>query len=464
VTGLVALSVRITARRDFAGIQGVIGATALGPALLLLRSQPYKAHSAWKRYPAAMLYGLTVLTAVTNAIAFKPSGEANTLNLRAEDRLGLGITPLVYSAFLLVLVLVLWWMNGYRFGVVKPGQGEEGGLPAADAQPSTAAVEEQVVVFTNPLHATPLPVAAHTLPVVQPPPPGPRPLWRRHRDAEGDLFWVADIPDGVGGCEVHSAWDLPVGAETSCGWQHCEENGLWCHTESGAVSQDPPELDPGRAERERQEALAAQQRAKEEEERLQRTKREEEERLRRAKEEEEGRRARAEEEEEERQRRARELELQALREAQRALEEECTAAVAEAQRREAALATQRAAQRAADAEELARREALLQAEWEAQVQAQVEADKERVEASAALQRHMERHGEEEAARLAEEKAAQLAEEAAVRAAEEERARKMQPKKSAGEGLSEEFLSLVGKLKKVEGRLKGNNKRGGEAKW
>ncbi len=462
VTGLVALSVRITARRDFAGIQGVIGATALGPALLLLRSQPYKAHSAWKRYPAAMLYGLTVLTALTNAIAFQPTGEANTLPLRAEDRLGLGVTPLVYSAFLLVLVLVLWWMNGYRFGVVKPGQGEEGALPAADAQPSTAAAEKKVVVFTNPLHATPLPE-------VQPPPSGPRPMWRRHRDADGDLFWVVDIPDGVGGCEVLSSWDLPEGAETSCGWRHCEDNGLWCHMESGAVSRDPPELDPGRAERERQEALAALQRAKEEEERLQSAKREEEERLqrakregeerlRRAKEEEEGRRARAEEEEE-RQRRARERELQALREAQRALEEECTAAVAEAQRREAALAAQRAAQRAADAEELARREALLQAEWEAQVRTQVEADKERVEAGAALQRHMEKHGEEEAARLAE-KAAQLAEEAAVRAAEEERARveRLQLEKSTGEGLSKEFLFLVGKVKKVEGRLKGN--RGG----
>ena len=74
------------------------------------------------------------------------------------------------------------------------------------------------------------------------------------------------------------------------------------------------------------------------------------------------------------------------------------------------------------------------------MRAQVEADRERVEASAALQSHMERHGEEEAA---------------VRVAEEDRAREaqVQLEKSTGEGLSKEFLFLVGKVKKVEGRLK-----------
>jgi hypothetical protein len=139
--------------------------------------------------------------------------------------------------------------------------------------------------------------------------------------------------------------------------------------------------------------------------------------------------------------------VEALREAQRALDEEYAAASAEALRRESALAAQREARRAAEAEELARGEALAQAEWEAQVRAQVEADRERVEASAALQSHMERHGEEEAVKLAEE--------AAVRVAEEDRAREaqVQLEKSTGEGLSKEFLFLVGKVKKVEGRLK-----------
>jgi hypothetical protein len=65
--------------------------------------------------------------------------------------------------------------------------------------------------------------------------------WRRVALEDGDSFWHHPATDV-------SAYELPPGAATACGWRHRQGKGLWAHGESGATSPRPPPADAGEAE------------------------------------------------------------------------------------------------------------------------------------------------------------------------------------------------------------------------
>ena len=87
-----------------------------------------------------------------------------------------------------------WWLNGYRFGA-----------PGAAPGPS--------------------------------PPAARQGLWERV-ECEGnqEAYWHQRASG-------ESAWELPSGAATTCGWQHSVETGQWRHAASGAATATPPPLD-----------------------------------------------------------------------------------------------------------------------------------------------------------------------------------------------------------------------------
>jgi len=61
-------------------------------------------------------------------------------------------------------------------------------------------------------------------------------LWERaHDSADGDRFW--HLPSqGI------SLYELPLEAQTQCGWYHSLEEGVWVHAPSEATSLSPPSL------------------------------------------------------------------------------------------------------------------------------------------------------------------------------------------------------------------------------
>jgi hypothetical protein len=246
-TGLVALSARTTGTPDFVGVNACVVLVAAAYMGALTRAQPFTPQHAWKRVATGGLHGLTALTAVFSA----------AVRGGAAAAAGLGNVPLAYALGLLLLMVGAWWMNGFRYGVPVPATGVK-----HPPQPPTHAGDAPATVV-NPLRAAPAapaaaaPAEAHAVAVapapennegageggtIHPPPPPPPPRgelearWRREKADDGDAFWFLP-PTG------ESAWELPAGARTECGWAHDEAAGLWLHGTLGVTRAEPPPLD-----------------------------------------------------------------------------------------------------------------------------------------------------------------------------------------------------------------------------
>lgn len=212
-TGLVGMSKRTRTREGYSVTQGGIIAAATVSILLLWRVQPFVTAHAWKRFPSGALHGLTALTALINALIANDSKGGDS-----QAQFSLGIVPLIYAIFLCCAIVISWWINTFYYG----GGDED----ASNLEPQTPG-HSLGSTTANPLNGGKCkpPKTIHSLP----------PPWSRACDGE-DVWWVQE---GT----AASAWELPSGASTTCGWVHRESEGFWIHLPSGAVSQTPPPLD-----------------------------------------------------------------------------------------------------------------------------------------------------------------------------------------------------------------------------
>ena len=104
-----------------------------------------------------------------------------------------------------------------------------------ETSPSHAGVSDKVVELpqTDSLHSSrvqPLGVYLSSRPAC----PITSSTWERFT-SEGESWWFCEATD-------ESAWELPPGAVTSCGWLHFKSEGVWRHFPSGLTSNLPPSL------------------------------------------------------------------------------------------------------------------------------------------------------------------------------------------------------------------------------
>ena len=209
-TSLVGLSKRATTLPAYSGVQSGIILTALCMILLLRYGQPYTPPHAWKRLVGACLHGLTALTALVNAVSFRPAGQPSTLSEQA--RMALAIVPLCYAVVLACVLLASWWFNGVRFGLQggKRSTADAGAAAGDTGEAGLAVVDNPMLTGT---------------------PPG---LWERiHDPQDGDTYWHNALTG-------ESVWELPSGAATACGWRHDAAAGIWRNAATGAVSTSAP--------------------------------------------------------------------------------------------------------------------------------------------------------------------------------------------------------------------------------
>jgi len=252
ISGLVGFSRRTLTNEDFYFSQAGIILVTSAAIILLWRVQPFTPLSAWTRMPRAALHGLTALTALINAEV-----AVHIKSYPAETQLALGVLPLVYAAFLMLVIVSAWWLNGYTFGIkaLSPSDWWVYTFGTGTKTPSTKPLKNDSVedstsasldtAYSNPLVLTvtgDLLGSTKTTTESRLPVAVQAPLWDRVFDStDSDRYWFCSQLGT-------SLYELPPhpGTKTVCGWEFISEvdggNGIWKHQPTGVTSVQPPSL------------------------------------------------------------------------------------------------------------------------------------------------------------------------------------------------------------------------------
>jgi len=160
------------------------------------RAKFLKHTESWKKPVIFLLNAVTGTTAVLNTLLLVLS--ENSLGLRY--RTAISCIPIALAVIICFTLLCSWWLSLRQYTLIPV-------LPPVNLQENPT--ENPPSVLTS---------------VVSP-------AWGSFTDDDGDTFWY-NSELGI------SAWELPPGAITSCGWRH--EGGVWKNTLNGAISDTPP--------------------------------------------------------------------------------------------------------------------------------------------------------------------------------------------------------------------------------
>ena len=203
ITGLIAVSNARLTLFQYIFSQAVILVVCLLACVIVSRARFLKPMESWKRPVILLLNAVTGTTAVLNTLLQVLSEN----NLGPRNRTAISSIPIFLAAVISITLLCSWWLNLRLYTILPPGPPPELSREDTHLKPKNASEIPPGVVSSR------------------------SPLWDSFTDDDGDSFWYSSEL-GI------SAWNLPPGAITSCGWRY--EGGVWKNTLSGAISDTPP--------------------------------------------------------------------------------------------------------------------------------------------------------------------------------------------------------------------------------
>ena len=212
ITGLTATTQARLPLQLFYAAQAAIAAAGLAAAALVCRARLFRPLHAWKQHVLILLHLLVSVAAITNA-GVRAAGSG----LGASARIGASALLLGLAAATLATLLLSWWRSLYRHMALNAAT-------AAAAEAEAARLAAAMTLCHNPM------LLHQPAQALQ---PMPRCVYQLCHLAPGDdAFWF-------NAATGDSQWELPVGADSACGWLYTHSvlgvGGAWRHSVTGAV-------------------------------------------------------------------------------------------------------------------------------------------------------------------------------------------------------------------------------------